>query len=366
EITRRIRSELTPADFVARFGGDEFVVLADATVAEAEAKANAMLHALSQPLAVGDTLVKLQASIGIAQLSAAHRAPLDLVRDADAAMFQAKERGRNRVALFDASLQRRTTRRAQMDGALRFALERNELSLVYQAKVGLKDGALKGFEQLMRWNSPQYGDISPEDFIPIAESSGLVVPIGLWALEQACRQLCAWRERYEAARGLSIAVNVSMRQLLQPSFRADVAAILKRTGIDPAGIQLELTETSAMANPQQSMETLSHLKELGLRVALDDFGTGHSSLAYLQKLPIDVIKIDKAFIPGLSTNLGDRAIVRLILTLAATLGLDSVAEGVESAAQVEALIELGCDQGQGFLFSAPLPPEQAERLIPQA
>jgi diguanylate cyclase (GGDEF)-like protein/PAS domain S-box-containing protein len=363
EITRRIRAELAPADFAARFGGDEFVVLTDATVAEAEAKANAMLHALSRPLAVADALVKLHASIGIAQLSSAHANPLDLVRDADAAMFQAKERGRNRVALFDASLQRRTTKRAQMDGALRFALERNELSLVYQPKVSLRDGTLKGFEQLMRWNSPQYGEISPEEFIPIAESSGLVVPIGLWALEQACHQLCEWRQRHEAARGLTVAVNVSMRQLLQTSFKADVATILKRSGIDPAGIELELTETSAMANPQQSIDTLSQLKELGLRIALDDFGTGYSSLAYLQKLPIDVIKIDKTFVPALGSNHGDTAIVRLIMALAHTLSLETVAEGIESAAQREELTRLGCDLGQGYVFSTPLSATDAETLI---
>jgi EAL domain-containing protein (putative c-di-GMP-specific phosphodiesterase class I) len=296
-------------------------------------------------------------------LSASHGAPLDLVRDADAAMYQAKERGRNRVAIFDASLQHRTTRRAQMDVALRFALEREELSLVYQPKVSMRNGALKGFELLLRWHSPQHGEVPPEEFIPIAEASGLMVPIGMWALEQACRQLRAWQQRHQTARGLTIAVNVSMRQLLQASFRHEVEAILERTGVAPHCMELELTETSAMANPQQSIETLSMLKELGLRLALDDFGTGYSSLAYLQKLPIDVIKIDKTFVPGLGSNRGDSAIVRLILALAHTLNLETVAEGVESITQIDELRKLGCDLGQGFIFSPPVSAQEAEHLL---
>ncbi|MDB5838663.1 MAG: hypothetical protein JWQ23_615 [Herminiimonas sp.] len=363
EITSRIRAEMPFPDFVARFGGDEFVILTEATLAQAEAKAGALLQTLSRPLVVGDVVVKIHASIGIALLTPEHRSPLDLLRDADAAMYQAKERGRNRAEVFDASLQHRVTKRAQMDVALRFALERNELAPVYQPKVAMTDGTLRGFEVLLRWNSPQYGDISPTEFIPIAESSGLVVPIGMWALEQGCRQLKLWQERYPNAENLTIAVNVSMRQLMQASFLRDVSAMLENTGVSPRSIELELTETSAMANPQQSIETLSLLKGLGLRLALDDFGTGYSSLAYLQKLPIDVIKIDKAFVPGLVGNRGDGEIIRLILALAHALDLETVAEGVESFDQVKELRDLGCHIAQGYVFSPALSAADAESLL---
>jgi diguanylate cyclase (GGDEF)-like protein/PAS domain S-box-containing protein len=363
ELTRRMRAELPTLDFVARFGGDEFVVLSNASLLEANAKAAALLRALSHPLVLGDIVVKIQASIGIAMLGTEHKSPSDLIRDADAAMYQAKERGRNRANIFDATLQHSTTKRAQMDVALRFALERDELALMYQPKVSMIDGSVKGFELLLRWNSPLYGYISPSEFIPIAETSGLVVPIGLWALEKACRQLNEWQQRYDGAQDLTIAVNVSMRQLLQTSFLADVTDILRGTGVPPHLIELEITETSAMANPLQTIETLTMLKRHGLRLALDDFGTGYSSLAYLQKLPIDVLKIDKAFVLGLGKNQSDAEIVRLILALARTLNLQTVAEGVETRQHVDELKKIGCYVGQGFFFSPPMTAEEAEQLL---
>jgi diguanylate cyclase (GGDEF)-like protein/PAS domain S-box-containing protein len=363
ELTRRMKAELPTLDFVARFGGDEFVVLSNASLLEANGKAATLLQALSLPLVVGDIIVKIQASIGIAMLSSEHKSPSDLIRDADSAMYQAKERGRNRANIFDATLQSSTTKRAQMDVALRFALERDELALMYQPKVSMIDGSVKGFELLLRWNSPLYGYISPSEFIPIAETSGLVVPIGLWALEKACRQLNDWQQRYEGVEDLTIAVNVSMRQLLQTSFLADVTDILRGTGVPPHLIELEITETSAMANPLQTIETLTMLKRHGLRLALDDFGTGYSSLAYLQKLPIDVLKIDKAFVLGLGKNQSDAEIVRLILALARTLNLQTVAEGVETRQHVDELKKIGCYVGQGFFFSPPMTAEEAEALL---
>lgn len=363
EITRRIVAELPKSDFVARFGGDEFVILTNATLIDAHDKATELLQALSFPVVVGDVVVKIQASIGIALLTAEHKSPSELIRDADAAMYQAKERGRNRAEIFNASLQSGTTKRAQMDVALRFALERNELDLVYQPKVSMLDGTVKGFELLLRWNSPQYGQIMPGEFIPIAETSGLIMPIGLWALEQACKKLGEWQARYPDTEGLTVAVNVSMRQLLQPSFLSDVSAILKRTRVLPRSIELELTETAVMANPLQTIENLSLLKKLGVRLALDDFGTGYSSLAYLQKLPIDVLKIDKAFVHGLGRNKGDAEIVRLILALAKTLNLETVAEGVESAEQMLELKKLGCHLGQGYIFSPAITPDEAEAML---
>ncbi len=363
EISKRIVAALPEKDFVARFGGNEFAILTNASLAEASVKANAIMRAVSERLIFDNVAVKIQTSIGIAQLNPDHHAPADLVRDADAAMYQAKERGRNRIEIYDAALQSKSTKHARMDVALRFALERNELSVAWQPKVSLTDGRVKGFELLLRWNSPEYGLISPNEFIPIAETSGMVVPIGMWAMEQACRQLAVWQEKYPAMGDMSVAVNVSMRQLLQTSFFSQVRDILNESGVAPHTIELELTETSAMANPLQTMETLSMLKKLGLRLALDDFGTGYSSLAYLQKLPIDILKIDKAFVHGLGTNQSDMEIIRLMIALAQTLNLQTVAEGLETLAHIDELAKMGCNLGQGFIFSPPLSTEEAENLI---
>jgi diguanylate cyclase (GGDEF)-like protein/PAS domain S-box-containing protein len=363
EITRRIRAELPAGDFVARFGGNEFIILSDAAMENAKTRADALLKAVSRQMVVDAATVKIQVSIGIALLDDEHRNPSDLIREANAAMFQAKERGRNRTEIFNAALQSDTLKRAQMDVALRFALERAELTLVYQPKISVLTGAVKGFELLLRWNNPQYGMIPPVEFIPVAENSGLVVPIGLWVLEQACRQLRAWQDDYPQAQLFTVAVNVSMRQLLQSTFIDDVTAILDRTGVAPGMIELELTETSAMANPAQTIETLARLKRLGLRLALDDFGTGYSSLAYLQKLPIDVLKIDKTFVQDVSRNRGNSEIVRLILALARTLNLETVAEGVENHEDMTQLKKMGCYLAQGFAFSPPVSADSAGDLL---
>ena len=363
EVAHRIQAAMPSGDMVARFGGDEFVVLTHASMEAARERAALLLRALAAPVVVDDIAVKLHGSIGIASLLDSHRTPSQLIRDADAAMYQAKERGRNRVEAFDAELQISATRRAQMDVALRFALERRELALVYQPQVALADGRLCGFELLMRWNSPLYGEIKPDDFIPIAERSGMVVPIGLWALEQACLQLKQWQRDYPRATPITLGVNVSMRQLVHSSFIGEVAQILVRTGVAPACIELELTESSAMANPQQTIENLARLKSLGLRLALDDFGTGYSSLAYLQRLPIDVLKIDRAFARGLGHDNNDEGIVQMILTLAKLLDLDTIAEGVETPEQIAVLRRLGCRMGQGYYFAAGIPADQAERLL---
>ncbi|HEV7856926.1 MAG TPA: EAL domain-containing protein [Herminiimonas sp.] len=363
ETSKRIVAALPPEDFVARFGGNEFVVLTNASLAEATVKADTIKHAISERLIFNDVVVKLQISIGIAQLSTDHRTPAELIQDADAAMYQAKERGRNRSEIYDAALQSKSSRQARMDVALRFALERDELTVAYQPKILLADGTLKGFELLLRWNSPEYGLISPNEFIPIAETSGLVVPIGMWAMEQACKQLAEWQGKYASIDNLSVAVNVSMRQLLQASFFTEVRRILDSSGVIPQTIELELTETSAMANPLQTIENLTMLKKLGLCLALDDFGTGYSSLAYLQKLPIDILKIDKTFVHGLGTNQSDMEIIRLIMVLAQALNLQTIAEGVETPAHIYELKKMGCQIGQGYLFSTPLSAVEAEELI---
>ncbi|HEX7644560.1 MAG TPA: EAL domain-containing protein [Burkholderiaceae bacterium] len=370
ELTGRISGCLDESDFMARFGGNEFIILTYGGLDLARQKAETLLAEISRPLLVDDTVIKLQASIGIAELQEGHRSPSELIRDADAAMFQAKERGRNRAEVYDASLQAAASKRAHLEVALRLALERNELMLTYQPKVSLIDGSVIGFELLLRWNSMEYGEISPEEFIPIAEASGMVVPIGAWVLEQACKQLSQWQMKYPVAQHLTIAVNVSMRQLLQSSFLGDVKRIVGETGVLPQSVELEITETSAMANPLQTIENLALLKQQGLRLALDDFGTGYSSLSYLQKLPVDVLKIDKSFVRGIGSHPGmrqeDNEIVRLILALAQTLNLETIAEGVESPEQITELKKLGCFVGQGYIFSPPVTIEAAEELIRNA
>jgi diguanylate cyclase (GGDEF)-like protein/PAS domain S-box-containing protein len=363
EITKRIKAALPETDFICRYGGDEFVVLSHTSLQKASDKAQVLIQNLSLPLIVDDVIVKIQASIGIAQLRTEHKTPSDPIHDADAAMYQAKENGRNRAEIFSPSLQYKVARRAQLDVALRFALERNELSICYQPKVSLQDRSITGFELLLRWNSHQHGEIAPGEFIPISEDSGLIIPIGLWALEQACWQLHRWQNERLGRERLTIAVNVSMRQLLLPSFIPDIQRIIARTGIAPHLLELEVTETSAMANPMQTIENLSMLKKLGVKLALDDFGTGYSSLAYLQKLPIDILKIDRAFVMGLGKDKNDDAIVRLILALTRSLGLETVAEGVESEQHIQLLKSLGCYLGQGHYFSHPIPPHEAEELL---
>ncbi|MDP3843069.1 MAG: EAL domain-containing protein [Oxalobacteraceae bacterium] len=363
EITQRLDAQLDNTDFAGRFGSDEFVILVKATLTDAIEKAEALLQVLSVPLIVNDVIVKVGVSIGIAQMRDDHSSPSDLICDADAAMYQAKELGRNRIVIFDASLRDISTRRAQLDAALHFALERNEFSILYQPKVSMQDRSLKGLELLLRWNSPQYGEISPTEFIPIAESNGLIVPIGLWVLEQACKQQQHWQTAFPESAGVTVAVNVSMRQLLQTAFLPEVTRILEESGVMPASIELELTETSVMASPLQVIENLTLLKRLGLRLALDDFGTGYSSLAYLQKLPINTLKIDKAFVTGIAKRKSEKEIIRLIIALARTLALDIVAEGVETQEQVTALVRLGCDIGQGFLFSPPIDAQEVEKWL---
>ncbi|MDQ9171563.1 EAL domain-containing protein [Oxalobacteraceae bacterium R-40] len=363
ELTHRIRMALPEVDFVCRYGGDEFVILTHVPLPDATVKAQQLIQVLSQPMIAGDVIVKIQASIGVAQLRPTHKSASELIHDADAAMYQAKERGRSRVETFSLTLQHNATKRAQMDVALRFALDRDELSLCYQPKVSLIDGSVLGFELLLRWRSEEYGDIPPSEFIPIAESSGIIIPIGLWVLEQACWQLNRWQSEAGDRNHLTVAVNVSMRQLMQPSFLSDVAEILARTGIAASSLELEVTETSAMANPAQTAETMAALKTLGIRLALDDFGTGYSSLAYLQSLPIDVLKIDKTFVSHLGKQQNDDAIVRLIIALAKTLHLEIVAEGVENKAQMHELQKLGCLIGQGHYFSPPMKQHEAEKLL---
>jgi EAL domain-containing protein (putative c-di-GMP-specific phosphodiesterase class I) len=253
-----------------------------------------------------------------------------------------------------------------METDLRHALDRQELRVYFQPVVDLDTGNINELEALVRWERPGYGLVSPTAFIPIAEETGLIVPIGQWVLEEACRWAQRWQHSSPAQHPLGVSVNLSARQFQHPQLLADIARTLRETGLDPHNLKLEITESVVMQDAEATIETLESLKELGIRVAIDDFGTGYSSLSYLKRLPVDTLKIDRSFVNGLGQDAQDTAIVDSVLALARTLQLSVTGEGVETTAQARHLRQLGCDRGQGFLFARPLPPADIERLLAEA
>ncbi|WP_176256791.1 EAL domain-containing protein [Derxia lacustris] len=363
-VAASISSTLRPTDWIARFGGDEFVIVCRPihSAPEGMAIAERLLESVSREIDVGGIKLKVDASFGVAFLRHEHTRASELIRDADAAMYLAKEKGRHRIAVFDDDLRQRTLARSKMDQALRYAVERNELFLMYQPKVSLQTGRLCGFEALMRWKSKQ-GLISPVEFIPLAEESGAIIQLGHWALRAACAQLHHWQTEFPALDDLTVAVNVSVRQLFQEGFVDSVCQVIDEFGIYPSALELEITESAAMSNPAQAVRLLSELKRYGVRIALDDFGTGYSSLAHLQKLPIDVLKIDRAFVNGLGVHRENAEIAKLVIALAKTLNLETVAEGVETTDDMRALQRLQADIAQGYLFSKPMSISEAEQQL---
>jgi EAL domain-containing protein (putative c-di-GMP-specific phosphodiesterase class I) len=287
----------------------------------------------------------------------------DLLRDADTAMYVAKTGGKDSVRLFDPSMHERAHERFRLQVDLRGALDREELLLFYQPIYEMYDGQLKGFEALVRWSHPTRGLIAPERFIPLAEESGLIVPIGRWVLEQALRQITAWDRRHRRARDVSISVNVSTVQLTAPGLISDVQSAIERSGIAPSRVVLEITEGSLAKDPERTIEVLERLRELGLRIAIDDFGTGYASLSHLQRLPVDILKVDKSFVAALSNGGKSRDLLQAILGVGQALSLAVVAEGIEAQSQMTVLQEMGCEMAQGFLVGKPSPAEVAESLL---
>jgi diguanylate cyclase (GGDEF)-like protein/PAS domain S-box-containing protein len=358
----RIAESIRAGDTVARFGGDEFVMVCDdVTVSEAEQIGDRVLHALAAPFFIVGQKTTMTASIGLA-ISDNAATPESLIRDSDAAMYRAKERGRGRIELFDQALRSKVERRLSNASALRRALECEEFVVHYQPVVELSTGAMVSAEALLRWQHPQCGLVSPGEFIPLAEDTGLIVPIGAWVLEQACRELAKWQR---VAPAMSVAVNLSVCQMLAPDILGVIGTILTDTGIRPADLCLEMTESVLMEDVVYFEKTLGSLKDLGVRLAIDDFGTGYSSLSYLKRFPVDSVKVDRAFVDGLGIDPHDTALVAAIVAMADALGLEVVAEGVETEDQLANLRKLNCQRAQGFYLARPMPAAAMAALVAQ-
>ncbi|HVN50051.1 MAG TPA: EAL domain-containing protein, partial [Acidimicrobiales bacterium] len=354
-ISERLALALRPGDTVARFGGDEFVVLCEDVLDQRDAIAVAerIDRSIGGRFVIDETEVFVGVSIGIACPDDVEVDPETLIRDADAAMYRAKDRGRARWELFDNAMRASAVDRLDIETALRRALERRELRVFYQPIIDLPTGTIDGVEALLRWEHPERGLLNPDDFITVAEETGLIVPIGAWVLDQACRQVQRWQASASTRAPLRVSVNLSGRQLGHPGLVDDVSSVLSSTGIDPSLVELEITESVLMDDVEMSRETLGRLHALGVKLAVDDFGTGYSSLSYLRRFPVDLLKVDRSFIDFLDEDGDDSAIVTAIITLAHTLGLVAVAEGVETASQLSALRRLRCDRGQGFHMARP-------------
>jgi diguanylate cyclase (GGDEF)-like protein/PAS domain S-box-containing protein len=362
---RRLERCLRPGDTLARLGGDEFTVLLDDISCEADATgvAERIHEELAAPLDVRGFEMFTSVSVGIAMSSAGYECPEDMLRDADTAMYRAKAGGRARHQVFAGDMHQRAVSSLRLETDLRRALERKEIVPYYQPIVDLDDGAVVAFEALARWRHPTRGLLPPDLFIPVAEETGLVVAIGEFMLGEACRQVREWQRKHPRWSALGISVNVSGRQLSQGALAAEVERALAATGLDPACLTLEITESALMHNLSAGASVVQRLHGLLVGLHLDDFGTGYSSLAYLHSFPVHALKIDQSFVNRMDRAPQQSAIVKAIVSLAQNLGMEVIAEGVETRAQADALRALGCQRGQGFLFSPPVPAAEAARLL---
>ncbi|HKG50107.1 MAG TPA: EAL domain-containing protein [Actinomycetales bacterium] len=366
-VARRLGSGLRAGDTAARLGGDEFAVLLEnlSGADEAVDVANRLLADLHRPIRIGDRNLVPSASIGIVVPAPGKAASaMELQRDADAAMYAAKRRGKSRWEIYDPGMHANALQRLELTAELDRALSCGELRLAYQPVVDLDSGRVVGVEALVRWHHPQRGEVMPLEFIPFAEDTGQIVPLGHWVLREACRQGREWHDQGNG--WLSMSVNLSPRQLQDPRLVDNVREILEETGMRPGNLVLELTETALMAEPDTGFQVIRRLKRLGVRLAIDDFGTGYSSLAYLHRLPVDVIKVDRSFIADLGLGTDRATLARGILELVRTLQVSTVAEGVETAEQLDELRTVRCELGQGYMFSRPVAAEAITSLLAAA
>ena len=363
-LSRRLREVLRPGDTLARFGGDEFAVLCE-EVPEDDVVgiAERMMEALAEPLTAGGREVFVSVSVGIAVTQDPDQRPEALLRDADAAMYLAKDRGRARFELFDEAMRDESTERLLLESALRRAPERGELRALYQPIVRLTDGSMVAAEALVRWEHPERGLLEASQFVPLAEETGIIVPVGAWMLDEACREAASWSGNGDAA---AVSVNLSARQLSRPDLVDAVDRALRESGLNPDRLWLEITESVLMEDPDAAVNALERLRALGVHLSVDDFGTGYSSLAYLRRFPVDALKVDRSFVAGLGRDPEDSAIVEAVVSMAHSLGLSVIAEGVETDEQLARLRDLGCELAQGFYFAAPVPSSALDPLSARA
>ncbi len=365
EVAARLEAAFRPTDTVARLDGDTFCVMCDSLEGELDIVGitDRVQNALVAPVRCDGVDLRVTACVGVAMADGPEADPEQLLRDADAAMHQAKRTGPGTSRIYDADMQARAEHRRHLEADLAGALGRGEFVLHYQPQVSLATGAITGVEALVRWMRPGHGIVPPDDFIPVAEETGLIVALGGWILEEACRQAAEWN-REPGAPALNMAVNLSALQLDDRELPALVAAVLDRTGLDPALLNLEITETVLMGDTEANIGILRALKAVGVTLGVDDFGTGYSSLSYLKRFPVDELKIDRSFVKGLPADQDDAAIVTAVVALGHALNLTVVAEGVETIEQRDALAGTGCETGQGFLFARPQPAGAlAQRLM---
>jgi len=364
-VARRLENCVRHADVVARFGGDEFAILLDGMQDPREAMdvAEKVLQTIAAPFRLTNYEAITTASIGVAFSSAHYKEAEDIIRDADTAMYRAKDRGKACYEVFNTAMHTRAVTLLRLETDLRRALENEELCVYYQPIVSVTSRQLHGFEALVRWHHPERGTISPTDFISLAEETGLILPLGLNVLREACRQLRTWQQQSLANRDLVMSVNLSGKQLAQPDLVEQVEKVLHETQLKPWHLKLEVTESVVMENPEVAAVTLARLRGLGVLLSIDDFGTGYSSLSYLNRFPLDILKIDRSFISTTNQSDENLQIVKTIVTLAGNLGMQVIAEGVETEEQLNQLRLLKCQYAQGFLFSKPIPAAQADLFI---
>jgi diguanylate cyclase (GGDEF)-like protein/PAS domain S-box-containing protein len=365
EVARRLRGVLRPEDTIARFGGDEFTILCESLggVLEAVGIADRLQRPLREPLRAGGAELRLSASIGVALAEPGDEVDGErLIDDADAAMYRAKERGGARTELFDTAMRERAVAALAVEQELSQALERGELRLFFQPCVNLATGELVGAEALLRWEHPERGLLGPEAFLAVAEETGLVVPMGAWVVGEACVRLAEWRRRPEGA-DFRLSVNLGARELTHPDVVTTVLGAVRRSGVDPAALTIEVTEGTAMADSDTGFRALRDLSAEGINIAIDDFGTGYSSLDQLRRMPADVVKVDRSFVRGMSDDSTARELVAAVIGMGRALNLVVVAEGIETPEQASALRSLGCDLGQGFLYAPPLPAEELDGVL---
>lgn len=362
-IAERLTACVRPGDVVARLGGDEFTILLHRSgdPVEVAGVAERLQAKISEPFRIDNYEVFTTASIGIVVSSNVTRTAEDFLRDADAAMYRAKESGKARYEIFDREMHVRNMNLLQIETDLRHAVERNEFEVLYQPIVNLTTGSVAEFEALIRWRHPVHGLVGPNEFVHVAEETGLIIPIGKWILHESCRQTAEWQRRF--GKQFSISVNLSAKQLMHPNLTAQVQEILLDTGLAASQLKLEVTESTVMEHSEKSLKVLSELDHLGVALSTDDFGTGYSSLSYLQKFPFERLKIDRSFIKIMDEDAKSGAIVKTILMLGENLDLEVVAEGIETASQLDKLRSLGCTKGQGYLFSRPIDQETAEAFL---